>query len=114
MMSLAITPSAATTLLRVDVTAYVASETTSLWGAALFRGTENDAIAAGFMHSTGHGAGPVCFSFFMVSGTTSAIIFKVNVGANDNTSTFNGGAGVSGNMFDGVCTSSIVITEYDI
>lgn len=113
-MSLSITPTSATSKLKIDVVlhANVASQDWVI--VALFQDSAANALAALPFYASANGggssSGPVKFTHYMTAGTTSATTFKVRAGPGlANTLTFNG---VGGSRFlGGVIASSITITE---
>lgn len=111
-MSLAITPTSASNLLRIDVTVVAANSAAAYYLiAALFQDTTANALKVA-LHTLGAAAYPatITFSHYMTAGATSATTFKVRVGAHiAGTATFNGAAG--GRYFGGTMASSITITE---
>jgi hypothetical protein len=111
-MSLAITPTSATNILRIDVCACISSSNVNMTSMThLFQDSTADALATA--HSGKNQVSftaMVNFTHWMVSGTTSSTTFKVRAGHTTGaTTTFNGQGGtrVSG----GVNASSITITE---
>jgi hypothetical protein len=115
-MTLAITPTSATSKLRIDVILHAAT-TTPNYGTltmALFQDTTADALAVCAQH-----AGPVnvpqqvILTHYMTAGTTSATTFKIRAGWHTGTGTvtFNGISG--GGLYNGMFVSSITITEYE-
>lgn len=109
-MTLKITPTKASSRLKIDVVAMLVT-TGGLPCVALFKNNEADAIAC-----VGADTGTADFSFthgfthFMTAGTTSEITFKVRVGSNSGGATLNA-INQNSRMFGGVCSSSITITE---
>ena len=96
-MSLAITPTNASNILKIDVVFHYGNSSTSFCTTALFQ--DSTANALNFTH-------------YMVAGTTSATTFKVRHGPESaSTSTFNGVGGTRD--MGGVMASSITITEYE-
>jgi hypothetical protein len=113
-MTLAITPTNASSKLRIDVVANVSVGTAVRWvSAALFQdATASSLAAASTFFNTGADLtnGQVVFTHYMTSGTTSSTTFKVRAGPNNTaTVTFNGRN--AGRIFGGVMASSITITE---
>lgn len=113
-MTLAITPTSATNLLRIQSIAHVAVPASGAYkvGGALFQDTTANALAASanWTDSTGTIQSEQIIVHKMTSGTTSATTFKVRVGCNvAATVTFNGQGG--SRLFGGVIASSITITE---
>jgi hypothetical protein len=114
-MTLAITPTSASTKLQIDVLVHCTNGTADVsMMTALFQDTTanalaNSAISANNMGNNGYI--PMNLTYVMTSGTTSSTTFKVRCGANSGTTYFNSRSG--GREFGGVLTSSIVITEYE-
>lgn len=111
-MSVTITPTNASNILKIDVIAHVSCGTgTRNICVALFQDTTANALACGD-YAEGH-AGFICpavFTYVMTAGTTSATTFKVRAGVETSgTVTFNGSAGAR--IYGGVLASSIVVTE---
>ena len=111
-MTLAITPTSATSKLRIDVTVEGSNSNASRVAYALFQDSTADALAVVSTYQKGDAQNPTpaTFSHTMTSGTTSATTFKVRVGGTFATFTFNGTGG--GRKYGGVAASSITITEY--
>lgn len=111
-MTRAITPTSATSILEIAVTAHVAhsSSGTSV-AVALHQDSVVDALAVGGKNIQGAGSHRVItFTHRMVAGTTSATTFKVRIGSSAaGTLTFNGTAGAR--LYGGVMASSIIIRE---
>jgi hypothetical protein len=111
-MSLAITPTTATSILEILVITNFLNNTSVHFCTALFRDAVADALATGYSlgpaNNTVHGGTKMLHR--MVSGTVSEIVFKVRAGANSaSTTTFNGYAGA---RYGGTLASSITIKEY--
>jgi hypothetical protein len=111
-MSLPITPTSATNLLKIEVVCNLANSSgATACTAALFQDSNLNAIAAS--GGEGSAAGQpfqVCFTFFMTAGTVSSTTFRVRVGPGGATTlTFNGSGG--GRRYGGVMASSLTITE---
>jgi hypothetical protein len=114
-MSLAITPTSATSTLEIVVTLFGTESTnvSDLIVVALFKDSNADAIACGSGPSVGTTLGPSChvFTHSQSAASTSTQTFSVRAGMNAaGTFVFNGGAG-TGRKFGGVLASSIKITE---
>lgn len=107
-MTLAITPTSATNMLRIDVIIHLSSTVGNL-AAALFQDAAAGALAAGANHMGATSVAPIVFTHYMVAGTTSETTFRVNGGGSSGTTTFNGIS--AGRLFGGVLASSITITE---
>jgi len=111
-MTLAITPSNASNLLKIEINLSCIAHSTGGWfGAALFQDTTAGALASNMKYQgTITGLANMAFTHYMTAGTTSATTFKVRAGTSDaGTITFNGrnGARLHGGSF----ASSITITE---
>ena len=109
-MSLAITPTSASSILLIDVFAIAAAGNDTIMSAALFQDSTANALAS----ITGLIAGTdkiytFAFRHKMTAGTTSATTFKVRIGGNAGNTTFNGRA--SGQLLGGSLASSITIME---
>ena len=115
-MSLAITPTSATSTLEIVVTLFgVESDNSSdSFAVALFKDNAANAIACGSGSNASTPAEPNClvFTHSQSAASTSTQTFSVRAG-NDlaGTFVFNGGTG-TGRKFGGVLASSIKITEY--
>lgn len=111
-MTLAITPTSATNKLKIDVVAVTSNATLDqAIIVALFQDTTADALACawgGSVSGSVDNRPTITFSYYMTAGTTSATTFKVRIGGQAGTITFNGSGGVA---YFGVLTSSITITE---
>ena len=112
-MTLAITPTSASSKLKIDVATYICGSDTIRLTTALFQDSTANALAA-VMSTPGFanigGSGPSGFTHYMTAGTTSATTFKVRIGGNSSvTVTLNGQGGTR--RFGGVASSSITITE---
>ncbi len=114
-MTLAITPTNASSILKIEVV-FVATIVGQSWNiVALFQdSTANALAAASDFHTVSTSGNTTKFTHLMTAGTTSATTFKVRAGHDSggagSTLTFNGQSG--GRIFGGVSASSIVITEY--
>ena len=112
-MSLSYTPTSASNKLQIDVVAFGSSSANCSMVMALFQDSTANALAAIVQYNVG---GPTnnysqTLKHTMTSGTTSAITFKVRIGLdNAGTFTFNGRGGSQ--LFGGVGSSSITVTEY--
>jgi hypothetical protein len=110
-MSLAITPTNASSTLIIQVIANGSLNGTANVEAALFQDSTANAIAATSIYFvTASGPNSFVFTHKMTAGTTSATTFKLRIGPSTAaTWTFNGLAGVR--LFAGLNSSSITITE---
>jgi hypothetical protein len=110
-MTLSITPTSASSVLLIDVFAISAAGSDTFQSAALFQDSTANALAsiAGLIAGTDK-VYTFAFRHKMTAGTTSATTFRVRIGGNAGTTTFNGRA--AGQLHGGVLASSITITEY--
>lgn len=113
-MTLAITPTSATNILKIEVVAFLSSGVGNWVMAALFQDTVADALAVSMVYNATAGASEnSVFTHYMTAGTTSAIMFKVRAGGlSAGTTTFNGTT--AARRFGGVMASSITISEIDL
>lgn len=110
-MSLAITPTSATSKLLIEASALLAPNSNVWITGALFQDTTADALAAGFYYEITGGAGKeLTLRHFMTAGTTSTTTFKYRVGPHSAATVYFNGVG-SGRYMGGVAASSITITE---
>ena len=111
-MTLAITPTATNSKLKIEVVCVFSNHTDHKKGiVALFQDTTANALAAAMDHDMGENGSlsTLSFNHFMTAGTTSATTFKVRAGSTEaGTVGFNG---YSSRSFGGVMSSSITITE---
>ena len=113
-MTLAITPTSASSKLFIQVNFGASySVTTELQGGLFQDSTANALAATGTFQTTSTQIGIVSFNHFMTAGTTSATTFKVRAGGNNaGTMTING---VSGSRnYGGVYSSTITIMEIKV
>ena len=111
-MSLAFTPTSASSKLKIDVVWQGTNTTVSSHGLviALFMVGTSNALAATFNSVANSCLSNFVFTHYMTSGTTSAITFKVRAGSsNGGTTSFNGQSGSA--YGGGVLASSITISE---
>jgi hypothetical protein len=112
-MSLSYTPTSSTNKLQIDVVIFGSINSNASMNMALFQDSVANALAANTSYAAG---GPTntyqqTLKHTMTAGTTSAITFKVRIGPEAaGTLTFNGRNG--GQLFGGVASSSITVTEY--
>ena len=109
-MSLAITPTSATSTLEIQVNIMISNGSTVDKCTALFRDAVANALAATYTQNRVEGGVNMVLNYVMTSGTTSTITFRVRSGANTGTNTFNGRGGAR--LFGGTMASSITIKEY--
>lgn len=110
-MTLAITPTSATSKLKIDIVFQGAMSAAGLLAVALFQDATANALAvARETIDASNSRSSISFTHWMTSGTTSSTTFRVRAGPNAAaTVTFNGGSG--SRNFGGVLASSITITE---
>ena len=117
-MSLTITPTSASNMLKIDVVIALISNTAGAGdttiAAALFQDATAGALAVGAQDAIpAYMEVSLSFSHYMEAGTTSATTFKVRAGGPfAGTTTFNGLTGTR--RFGGALASSITITEVSI
>jgi len=110
-LTLAITPTSASSKLHIQVSGMWSNDATNKWTTvALFQDSTANAIAASlaFGASGTTGINPGLFHF-MTAGTTSETTFKVRAGANAASTTRMNGDAV--NRYGGINSSNITITE---
>lgn len=109
-MTLAITPIAANSILRVDVTANMTPSVSAWLITALFRDAGVDSVGVLGAVSSGISGTTATGSIRVTAGSTATTTFKVRVGMDRaGTTTFNGVS--AGRIFGGAMASSIRITE---
>jgi hypothetical protein len=110
-MTLAITPTSATSLLKIDVVINGAASSGNSWATALFQDSTANALAAtNFSVAANNLVSYSGFTHFMTAGTTISTTFRVRCGTvTAGTFTFNGQS--AGRIFGGVIASSITISE---
>ena len=115
-MTLAITPTSATSVLRIDVhTSLTHSVSDIALMTALFKDSVENALAVSWIHAvSGNNYNVMTYlSHHIVAGSTSEQTFKVRCGAPSGTTYFNSRVSTpGGQMFGAVTQSSITITEY--
>ena len=115
-MTLAITPTSATSKLRIDVVVFLAHSAVAGDAVAttLFQDTTASALATSWhANSGGERVGSNVFSHTMTSGATSVTTFKVRAGGQTGgTTTLNGR--IAARSYGGSVASSITITEYEV
>lgn len=112
-MTLAVTPTSATNMLKVDVVFGYADSVTDRVVIGLFQGTTANAIAAVSDQRGGANEPAVLsFSHYVTAGTTGALTFSVRAGGQGGTISFNGLSG--SRILGGVYASSMTITEIKV
>ena len=109
-MTLAITPTNASNKLLIQIAVWYSVTATTPMTAALFQDGTAAALAA--VANYGHNATQAQltnFNHYMTAGTTSATTFKLRIGGQSGTVTFNGASGAR--LYGGVSSSTITITE---
>ena len=113
-MTLAFTPTNASSTLEITVQAHLANSASGTLIGALFQDATANALTAAIGRVDGSGTpymARVQLSWNMTAGTTSAITFRFRAGSPlAGTTTFNGFGG--GRQFGGVMNSYITIKEY--
>ena len=111
-LTLAITPSSATSKLKIDVIIFLAH---SISAASIITALFQDSTANALSVATNQdpnpgGMMPMCITYYMTAGTTSSTTFRVRGGSDSaGTITFNGNS--SARKFGGVFGSNITIME---
>ena len=111
-MTLAITPTDANNILKIDVVFNFEADNIGV-GAALFQDTTAGALAvAAAETSASNEVGNISFTYFMTAGTASSTTFKLRAGPSGATAVTMNGVTTS-RIFGGVYASSITITEIE-
>ena len=113
-MTLAITPTSATSKLRIEVLLICCYSADAVITSMLFQDNTANALACNYNWSGGSGTRNISMylSHNMTAGTTSATTFKIRAGGdNAGTLTFNGRTGTR--QYGGTLASSITITEIE-
>lgn len=105
----AITPLSTTNRLLIQVVAYLADNTETVIGGALFQDATAAALAAGQISTIADRMSMLVINHEMAAGTVSSTTFRFRAGSDSGTTTFNGVAG--SRKLGGVVSSSITITE---
>ena len=111
-MTLAITPTSATSKLLIEISAILACNPLRWVIGALFQDTTADALAASFFYEGDNGGGKeLTLRHYMTAGTTSSTTFKFRAGPHSGAATviLNGDSSIR--YLGGVAASSITITE---
>ena len=110
-MTLAITPTSATSKLLIEISALLGPNTINSWVCgALFQDNTADALAATVDWESVNGTiNEVTLRHYMTAGTTSSTTFKFRAGLSASGTVYFNGAGTR--YFGGVAASSITITE---
>lgn len=110
-LSVAITPTSATSILEIEAVLMLSCSVTSDVIAALFRDSNANALAVASQYATTNlGVMEVVLIHRVVAGSTAATTFAVRAGPmTAGTVTFNGASG--GRYYGGVMASSITVTE---
>ena len=109
-MTLAITPTSATSKLLIEISALLAPSAAKWIVGAIFQDNTADALAGGYFYETNIGAGKeLTIRHYMTAGTTSATTFKFRAGVHTSGTLYFNGSG--SRYLGGVAASSITITE---
>ena len=113
-MTLAITPTSATSKLRIDVVGNGScTDSAATMAFALFQDSTAGALAVAGVVPFANRINNVIYTHYMTAGTTSATTFRVRGGGHySGTATFNGWGG--NRKWGGVYSSSITITEISV
>jgi hypothetical protein len=111
-MTISITPTNPTSILEIELTAFMACSISERIASAIFQDAIAGAlVAAVTLSPSTNGSSEHVYSVRLQANTTSAITFRFRAGpASAATVTFNGSAG--GRIFGGVMASSLRVTEY--
>lgn len=109
-LSVAITPVNASSVLYIDVQVLVGLSTTNTVTAALFVDTTANALAAAGESVDATTIRTIKFTHQVSAGSTSARTYKVRIGGASGTVSLNGIAGTT-QRYGGIASSSIVVTE---
>ena len=111
-ITVAITPTSASNILRIDATASLAHSSITPVIIAIFQDATSNSLAATVQNvSLANYTANLSLTFYMTAGTTSATTFRLRYGGNTgSTATVNGSAGSQ--LFGGVSVTSITVTEY--
>ncbi len=112
-MTLAFTPTSATSLLKLEINGHQAHTAPAWQSLSLFQDDITNAIASTMVfNSIATGVANQFFNHVMVAGTTDEIVFKVRGGGHvAGSCIWNGNTTISP-LQGGVMASSIIITEY--
>jgi len=109
-MSLEITPTSSTNLLKIDIVINATNLGSTGMASALFQDSTAGALAANLSYGVAGATENIKYTYYMTAGTVSSTTFKVRLGPTTATTvTFNGASGAR--KFGGVMASSITITE---
>lgn len=108
-LSVAITPTSASSIIRINVHANIGAAATGVGSAALFVDTTANALAASMSYILGGAMGGVDLVYEVSAGSTSARTYKVRVGLASGTVYVNGDN--TARIFGGVAVSSLTVTE---
>jgi hypothetical protein len=110
-MTVSITPSSATSILLVEVTAFMACSISERIASAIFQDATANALGAGVtLCPSTNGSSEHVYSIRLQANTTSSTTFRFRAGpASAATVTFNGSAG--GRIFGGFMASNLRVTE---
>jgi len=112
-MTLAITPTSATSKLRIEFLGCAQNNLNASITCAIFQDTAAGALAAtGLQVPATSSTDSPSLTHTMTSGTTSATTFKLRMGSNTGTLTLNGYT--ASRRLGGVAASSLTITEYEV
>jgi len=114
-MTLVLTPTSATSILKISVTVFGEHTGGAGWHSCLFKDTTTAALACGTNEVGSSGAmEDLSYTHYAVPASTAAITYRVRAGGTNGvagTFTFNGQTG--GRIFGGLMASSIEIEEYE-
>lgn len=105
----AITPTSAANILEIESVLFASNGSGSTGAAALFQGSNVNAIAVGWSQMAATGYAQFVVRKRIVAATTLSSTFRVRIGASLGTNTFNGVGG--GQFFGGALASHIIVSE---
>lgn len=112
-LTLAITPSSASSTLLITFECQAtASATSNQWSMALFQDTTADALAATSVRCTVSTSQCGLLRYVMTSGTTSSTTFKIRVGPSGGAATYVNGDNTGNRLMGGVSLATLTIVEY--
>jgi hypothetical protein len=112
-LSLAFTPTSATTVLMIEAVVHAAVSTGGFPAVAIFEDGVNDAIGAAFFPAqlSADSTFTTTARAFVLAGSTSARTYKVRAGT-DRAGTFTVNGRSAGRLFGGKMISSLTVTEF--
>lgn len=113
-LNCAITPTATTNKLKIDVVVIAGLDGADVGIVALHQDSTAGALAAALFHCGANEVQTVKFTHYMDAGTTSETTFKVNIGTATGVAFRLNGANGAGRKLGGVLSSSVTVTEIKV